>query len=351
MNECLLCKRDMKVSKGVLGNSCIRNIYSFLELTMPKKVKNREDNLYKNIMRMTNTKNINQKQKVWLTDRYLTYQYVNKMSYGNYDKLKLEITNDIKNIKNIKDEKQVVSTKKMSLKQAYDIYKKMMKFQRGIDKLKKGNFTDEESLKVLITSFSFAFNIGKNKSQYEKSTFKAMQYVFWQTVIEFGGKYAGFSALAEFLQHSLEKNPKDLFITKGNIIQEIMDDNYFKNNMNNIVKKYGENCEEFIFDSTINAEFPMRFEDKDLYFVIHSSDLYVSGKKVNGKWNLDVILHDKYDYSQPKKIMQYYNDTSNIAKSLLSSTLYNFASFSVKNKVMKEYNIEIKFCITEFEVN
>lgn len=37
--------------------------------------------------------------------------------------------------------------------------------------------------------------------------------------------------------------------------------------------------------------------------------------------------------------------------SLLSSTLYNFASFSGKNKVMKKYNIEIKFYITEFEVN
>ena len=61
MHECLLCKRDMKVSKGVLGNGCIKNIYSLLGLTMPKKVKNREDNLYKNIMRLTNTKNINQK--------------------------------------------------------------------------------------------------------------------------------------------------------------------------------------------------------------------------------------------------------------------------------------------------
>lgn len=158
-----------------------------------------------------------------------------------------------------------------------------MKFQEGIDKIKKGIFTDEESLKTLITSFNFIFYIQKNKSQYEKSTFKAMQYVFWQTVIEFGGNYAGFSSSAEFLQHSLEKKPKDLFITNGKIIQEITEDSYFKNNINNIVKKYGNDCEEFIFDSTITPDFPMRFEDRDLYFAIHSADLYVSGKKVKGK--------------------------------------------------------------------
>lgn len=35
----------------------------------------------------------------------------------------------------------------MSLKQAYDLYKKVMKFQDGIDKISKGNFTDEDSIK------------------------------------------------------------------------------------------------------------------------------------------------------------------------------------------------------------
>ena len=38
MHECLLCKRDMKVSNDVFGNGCVRNIYSFLDLKMPRKV-------------------------------------------------------------------------------------------------------------------------------------------------------------------------------------------------------------------------------------------------------------------------------------------------------------------------
>ena len=44
------------------------------------------------------------------------------------------------------------------------------------------------------------------------------------------------------------------------------------------------------------------------------------------------------------------NDTSSTAKSLLSSTLYNFASFSTKCGVMKEYNIDIQLHIEGFEV-
>ena len=50
---------------------------------------------------------------------------------------------------------------------------------------------------------NFIFNTSKNKSQYEKNTFKGMQFAFWQTVIEVGGRYAEFPISSEFLQHSL----------------------------------------------------------------------------------------------------------------------------------------------------
>lgn len=199
MHECLLCRRDMKVSNDIFGNGCIKNIYSFLDLKMPKKVKLREETLYK----------------------------------------------------------------------------KVMKFQDGIDKISKGNFLDEDSIKTLITSFSFIFNMSKNKSQYEKNDFKAMQYAFWQTVIETGGKYAEFPISADFLQHSLEKEPEDLVITEGKVVQEILDDESFKKNINDIVNKYGNECDKFVFDSMKDDSFPMNFNDKDLYFSIHSAELYI----------------------------------------------------------------------------
>lgn len=281
----------------------------------------------------------------------MTYQYLDRVPYGEYDKLKEQINLDIQNIDKIKKEQEPKSAKAISLKQAYDLYKKATKFQDGINKLKDGNFTDEESIKALITGFSFIFNMSRNKSQYEKNAFKEMQYIFWQTVIEIGGKYVDFSISADFLQHSLEKEPTDLFITEGKVVKEIMKDESFKKNISKIIKKYGKDCEEFIFDSKNDDEFSIRFNDKDLYYSIHNADLIIIGKKQDNEWNLEIKLHDRYDYSQPKKLMQYYNDTSSIAKSLFSSTLYNLASISVKSKVIKEYNIDIQIYLNGFEVD
>lgn len=350
MHECLLCRRDMKVSNDIFGNGCIKNIYSLLDLKMPKKVKLREETLYRNVMELTNTHSINKNQKLWITDRYLTYQYLNRIPYGNYNEIKKQINYDIQNIKQIKKDEEPKSAKSMSLKQAYDLYKKVMKFQDGIDKISKGNFTDEDSIKTLITSFSFIFNMSRNKSQYEKNAFKAMQYAFWQTVIETGGKYAEFPISADFLQHSLENKPENLVITEGKVVQEILEDESFKKNISDIVNKYGNERDKFVFDSLKDDSFPMNFNDKDLYFSIHSAELYIEEKKINDKWNLEVKLHDRYDYSKPKNLIKYYNDTSSIAKSIFSSTLYNLASFSIKCGVMKEYDIDIKIHIEEFEV-
>lgn len=269
MHECLLCNRDMKISKDTFGNGCIKNIYSFLEMDMPKKVKVRETTLNNNVMKINNIHNINEYQKMWLTDRYLTGQYINRIPYGNYNKLKNQINTEIQDINQIKNNEEPKSSKDMSLKQAYDLYKKATKFTEGIEKLSEGNFTDEESIKVIISSCSFIFNMKKNSNQYEENSFKAMQYVFWQTVIEIGGKYAEFDISADFLQHSLEKEPTDLFFNKGKVVQAIIEDKNFKKNINNIIEKYGNDKNEFTFDSNIDNSLPMTFGESDLYFAIH----------------------------------------------------------------------------------
>lgn len=351
MHECLLCSRDMKTSKDTFGNGCVRNIYSFLEMNMPKKVKLREITLCNNIMKRNNIHNINTYQKMWLTDRYLTQQYLNKVPYGNYNRLTNQINTEIQNINKLTNEEKPKSSKNISLKQAYDLYKKSTKFTEGIEKLSKGNFTDEESIKLIISSFSFIFNMQKNSNQYEKNSFKAMQYVFWQTVVEVGRNYAEFDISADFLQHSLEKEPKDLIIKEGKVIQKIINDNKFKENINNIINECGKNNEEFIFDTPNNKEFPMTFSESDLYFSLNNVSLYIKAKKENKKWNLEINLHDRYDYTEFKNIDKYYKDTRSIPKSIFSSTLYNLAHYSVKFGVMKEYDIDIKFKMSDnFEV-
>ena len=76
MNVCMLCQRDMKKSKSQFGNGCINNIFKFLDMKKPARGKNKEQFLYKNIMNKTGISKINKEQKIWLTDRYLTYQYL-----------------------------------------------------------------------------------------------------------------------------------------------------------------------------------------------------------------------------------------------------------------------------------
>ena len=176
-----------------------------------------------------------------------------------------------------------------------------------------------------------------------------MQYVFWQTVIEIGGKYAEFDISADFLQHSLEEKPNDLLISEGKVIEEIINDQRFKENINNIVKEYGKNSNKFIFDSEIDKKFPMRFSERDLYFALNNVGLYMIGEKQGEKWNLDIKLQDRYDYSEFKKIDKYYKDTGSVPKSIFSSILYNLAWYSIKFQVMKEYNIDITFKMKEFE--
>lgn len=47
MRECLLCERNMKTAKTMFGNGCIKSIYNLLNLEIPKKVKDKEQYLYK----------------------------------------------------------------------------------------------------------------------------------------------------------------------------------------------------------------------------------------------------------------------------------------------------------------
>ena len=78
MHECLLCERDMRKSKDIFGSGCTNNIFKFLNIKKPVRCKSKEQLLYKNIMKITHVSKIDNNQKIWLTDRYLTYQYLDK---------------------------------------------------------------------------------------------------------------------------------------------------------------------------------------------------------------------------------------------------------------------------------
>lgn len=303
-------------------------------------------------MKMNNIKTLNKYQKIWLTDRYLTYQYLNSMPYSDYKNLNKQINYEIENIESLKENEKPKSAQKLSLNEAYNLYKKMLKFQRGINKISKGNFTDKESVKAIITSISFIINMTKNKKQYEKITLKLMLFAFWQAVIEMGGKYTDFPISAQFLQHSLEEKPDDLFITDGDIVNTIAEDENFQKVIKKIIEKKGKNKNSFDFNSEDNQdeELVLSFNDRDLFFALHLVNLKVSAVKENNKWKLEIKIHDTYDYTEFKNPAQYYNDTNNVSKSILSSSLYNLAALSNHYNVMKKYEIEIDFTINDYQL-
>lgn len=144
-----------------------------------------------------------------------------------------------------------------------------------------------------------------------------MQLAFWETVVVVvGNDYFSYDLLAQLLQHSLEKNPQDMFIEDKEVIEKIKQDDNFKNKMNEIVNKYGNKSN--LFEITDNDKQGFTFDNSDLYFSIHGVQVNLKARKNGqGKWVLDIILHDRYDYTDFKDFLQYYNDANSVQKSII----------------------------------
>lgn len=198
-------------------------------------------------MKITHISKINNNQKIWLTDRYLTYQYLNQLHYGNFENLKKQVKQDIENIDKIEEFEQLITARKIRLKEAYDLYKMERKFEVNLNKVKDDeNYKEDEKIKLMISGFSYIFNMYKNKNQYNKNSLKAMQYAFWQTVIEVGGRYFNYELAGKLLQHSLEEKASDYLITDEKIINLIIKDKNFENKIKEIIDKYNKQSNFYI---------------------------------------------------------------------------------------------------------
>ena len=342
MKECFLCSRDYKnVKEEMFGKGCLNQIYHFLNITKPKILKNKEEYLYNQIATKLNMEKLSLEQKQLLTDRYLTLEYLKNTTYGDFKEIENEINQDIINIRKYKLFDELKTTKKISLSEAYKIYKENNKFINKITELKQKKFIDEKDIvKFIIANFKIIFLTIKNKSQYQKNMFQEMQLAFWETVVVVGNDYFSYDLSAKLLQHSLEKNPQDMIIEDEEIIEKIKQDDNFKNKMNEIVNQYGKGCNSF--EITDDDKQGFTFDNSDLYFSIHGVQVNLKARKnERDKWILDILLHDRYDYTDFKDFLQYYKDANSVQKSIFSSTIYNLAYYSVMFNVIKEYEIKI----------
>lgn len=343
MRECLLCERDMTKSRSTFGNGCTNNIFKFLNIEKPKRCRNKEQVLYKNIMELTKVSKVNEKQKIWLTDRYLTYEYLRRLHYGNFEKLKKQVKQDIENISRTEKFDELITAQKIRLKEAYDLYKRERKFEDSLRKIGvNSNYKENEKIKLIISGFNYIFNMYKNKKQYDKDSLKMMQYAFWQTVIEVGERYFNYELAAILLQHSLEENPQDFIVKDEQLIQMIRQDANLKNKIKEIIYKNKGKSEIYI---PFGQEF-VTFENNDLYFAIHHADIEMKAKReTDSNWNIEITLSDTFDFTKWKMPFEYYFDANDIPKSILSSTLYNLAFISQKLGVIKEYQVIAKLTI------
>ena len=148
---------------------------------------------------------------------------------------------------------------------------------------------------------------------------------------------------ADCLEHSLEQNPKDIYITEGKIIQDIKEDNGFKKEINSIIE---ENKNKKSFDVTRLVT----FANGNLFYALHDTTMQVKGEKQkDNKWNLEIKVTDLYDFTDLKELEEYVND-ENFLKGFTASTANNLAMIATSCKIVNTYNIEIKFTVENWEV-
>lgn len=116
--------------------------------------------------------------------------------------------------------------------------------------------------------------------------------------------------------------------------------------MNFIIEKYGNGVENFTLDN--KEDKLIRFNTKDLLYALHDATINVSGKKDN-KWNLDIEIDDKYDFTDFKSLNEYVDEKDARVSDAVSTILNNFAVISSEYGVLKTYNIKIKFKVNEGE--
>lgn len=197
------------------------------------------------------------------------------------------------------------------------------------------------SFDIVRFAFSRYYN---NKPYLSDMTQKLQHYILKCGVL--GLKVKKYDISSELLDHSLQEKPNDLTITEGKIIDTIKNDNYFKDKLNEIIKKYGNNDN---FNTGENNE-SLAFQKGDLFLALHNSYINVLGNKDNNNnWNLEITLFDVYDFTELQEIEKYIDDNDLIID-ILASTDNNLAMLGTSCNVVNEYKITIKFKIENWEV-
>lgn len=304
---------------------------------------NEESLLNKKILALCNKKRLPKNQSQMLTNRYLTLNLLNAVPLEEYNKYKEVLQADIDLINRNTKIEELNSFKLITMKQASEIKKQYNKHENFFQKLMNGEYDAIQNLSFDIVRF--AFSKYYNNKPYLSDMTQIAQYGILQGGA-LGLRAFNWNFAADCLVHSLQEKPKDLVITEGDVIGEIIKNETFKIKINEIIKKY-EKQEYF---TTGKEKESISFNSANLFFALHNTYLEVIGnKQIDGTWNLDITLDDEYDFTDLQEIEEYV-DNDEYLKRFAGATGNNLAMIATSCRVVNTYHITIKFTINSREV-
>ena len=345
---CKLCNRKFNHQYDLFGRSCLNYEYKLLGIPKPKKVKNQEIYLCNEIARKLHKAKLNKEQKYELSQRYLTLQYLEKIKYGNFDKEKKQLWEQINNSRTLPRTSPFPPT----LNSAYNLYKATTKFDNRIKEFetKSNNKREQKQIEEekFLRNMQFIFDLTKITIPETYKVYYAMQYAFWNIVV-IGGYFTKMNLSSKLMQNSLSNNPKDITITDKDTIKQIEENEAFKSKVKYIVEKYGQDNSSFQFTEKndkkdANIEFNNNY---DLFLSIHGGTIRINGTKNNDDhWDLDINISDIYDFTDWKRKDEIYvshdideNDAKKLSE--FANTLNNFGVISMKYGVLKKFKVSV----------
>ena len=338
MNKCALCGRKISNREYNFGLGCLKKMCNSVGLYNVKNMQG-EDLLNKRVSKLCNKRALSKKQKQLLTDRYLTLNLLNEVPIASYDRYKKLLQKDIDNINRTRT--NMSSSNIITLKQASEINKIYKKNENIFQKIMNGEYDTIQ--KISFSVVNLAFSLYYNKKPYLSDELQWLQHYVLKGGIMFLSM-KGYKYSAEFLDHSLQENPSDLFINNNGIVDIIKINNDFKKTINNIILKYGDQTH---FDTGKNNE-SLSFESGDLFAVLHNAYIQVIGnKQPNNNWNLQITLSDVYDFTEFKTLREYFEDDETFK--LLATIGNNIAILGTSCNIVNPYNVTITFNLENWE--
>lgn len=331
MSKCALCGKSFKSNKSEFGLSCLKELCLSVGIDDVKNYSS-EKILNKVVCKRLGKDNLSLEQNKILTDRYYCLKLLEDVKLSEYDKYRKSIQSDIDIINSFTNTNELKSFKKISLKESREVNKKYNKYKNIFEKINDGDYDAAQYITSGLIRFAFSKYYAKKPYLYDMRQ-KLQLFILKCGVFFLKLKKHNFAA--ECLEHSLKRNPKDMYITNGKVIDEIKSTSVFKNAIDRIVKKNSDKV------SFYNEEI-IKFESGDLFHALHNATLITDGKKYNDKWIINVSINDLYDFTELIKIQDYLSEEKGIS-GLPAAIGNNVALIGSNSNVVFKYNIRINF--------